>query len=327
VGYKKKDYKRGELVKRKYYGNINKYSTPEERMAECLKIKDLIIENKPLPNLKGARKIVGQKVEKSFASPVTLMFSALDEKKNTIKPDTFLHYQSKINTFSSWLADNEMSAVTIGNFDIDIAKLFLAHLKDCGLANNTINNYKTIFGDLFDRIISLLKKEIKIGNPWKEIDGLAKSTHPYRIYNAKTEKFIAEKLPDYNRQLWLFVLMTYFGFIRGTENKAIKIDDIDFDNRKIIVHSANAKNKKERMVAIPPPLYDEFIHQQIDKYPPDYYLFSYNGIPGEKLPGKNYFRNKWNAFRKAYNIDVSYKLYAWKHTGMIKATFNLFTMF
>ena len=318
VAYYVQDFTKGILLKRKYYGNINKYATPEERMQECLRIKELIEQNKPLPNLRGARKIEKVQIKQNFASPIVLMYQALDQRKSRIDYLTFNHYRSKIKCFADWL-NVEYEQITIGNFKREIAEEFILHLKQSGRKNNTCNAYRTIFYSLFSDIQELLKNALQFENPWQDIVNFPKMVNPYRIYETNIEKYISETLPIYDEQLWLYILFVHYGFMRGPELINLKIDNIDFTGRKITSAAANTKNKKTKVIAIPVPLYKEMMRLRLHEYPKDYFVFSKSGRPGENQVSKNFFRNKWSNYREMHNIDKDYKIYAWKHTGMLKA--------
>lgn len=54
---------------------------------------------------------------------------------------------------------------------------------------------------------------------------------------------------------------------------------------------------------------------QLQKYEKELYVFSLNGMPGEKPLGKNNMRNRFNKYRDALNMSKDYKFYSFKHTG------------
>jgi len=64
------------------------------------------------------------------------------------------------------------------------------------------------------------------------------------------------------------------------------------------------------------------INLNLHTYDRDCYIFSRLGYPSTKQIGKNYFRIHWQNFRKKFDIPNDFKLYAGKHTGIIKANMN-----
>ena len=318
VCYYTPDYFTGKLKKHKYSGEINKYLTVAERLNEIDVIKNLIEKNEPLPDCRGARKLHPKEIKRNFASTIKLMYDALDERKKRIDAVSYSDYKGKIINLENWLISKKMNDLPIGKFTTEIATDFLNYLIDSGYANATFNSYKTIFGTLFQDIIKRLKN-VPLCNVWREIDSLPKNTKPYKIYTTELEKLTALELRNFDEQLYLFVHLTHFGFIRGKENRFLKVSAFDFEQKSITVESSISKNKKTKTVTIPEPLYKVLIDLKINEAAKDLYLFSATGQPDYKPVSSNHFANKWRQFRLLHNIPDEYKLYAWKHTGMIKS--------
>ena len=319
IAYYVPDYVTGKMKKKKYFGEINKYDTVEHRLNECYKIKLLIDQNKPLPDYRGARRLQPIDLERNFASTIAMLKSALNERKIDIDPTTYINYNSMITTLELWLNSIGMADITIGKFDEDFARDFLNYLKRKKLSNKTHNNYKVIFGSLWKDIIRNLKPSIKIENVWSNIKSLKKNTQPFKVYNNEIEKIVAKELPNFDKQLWLFVLFTHYGFIRGTENRKLKIDAIDFQSQTITIKSIVSKVSEQRIITIPDHLFTVIMALKLYEYPKDYFIFSSKGHPSIKPASKNYFSNKFNKFRINFDIPSDYKIYPFKHTGMIKA--------
>ncbi len=319
VAYTVPDYKAGKLKKKKYYGEINKYSTVEERLAECERIKKLIDQNKPLPDFRGARRLRPADTERNFASVIVLLKLVLRERKINIDNTTFINYNSMICTLEVWLKSVGLDEITIGDFNEENARDFLHHLKNCGRANKTHNNYKVIFGSLWNDVARKLRGNIKIENVWSDIKSLKKNTQPFKVYTNEIEKIVVQELPRFNKQLWLYILFTHYGFIRGTENRKLKIGDIDFEAKTITIKTKVSKVSEQRIITIPEHLFTEIKSLKLYEYSKDLYIFSSKGYPSTKPASKNYFGIKFSRFREVYKIPSEYKIYPFKHTGMIKA--------
>ena len=319
VCYYTPDYTTGKFKKKKYYGEINKYDTIEERLAECERIKILIDQNKELPNFRGARRLLPKNSSKNFASVILLLNLALDERKINIDNTSYINYKSIIRSLELWLNKNNLNDITIGNFTETYARNFLLYIKKNGLANKTHNNYKVILGSLWKDIARKLKGAVHIVNVWNDIKSLKKNTQPFKVYTTDIENIVVNKLPLFDKQLWLYILFTHYGFVRGTENRKLKIDCIDFNNKTITIKSIISKVSEQRIITIPEHLFNEILEHKLDTYPKHYFIFSAAGCPSEKPVGKNYFGIKWNKFRLQNNISNEFKIYPFKHTGMIKA--------
>lgn len=322
VAYRVPDYSTGKFKKRKYYGQINKYDSVEDRLAECEKIKSLILQNKPLPNFRGSRSLQPVATERNFASVIFILKNVLKDRKININNTTYINYKSMILKLELWLKSVDLADITIGKFNEEMARDFLHYLKINGCANKTHNNYKLILSSLWKDIARNLKSTIAIDNVWIDIKSLKKNTQPFKIYTNEIEKIVEQKLPKFDKQLWLYVLFTHYGFIRGTENRKLKIENIDFENKTICIKSIVSKVSEQRIITIPQPLFAEILAYNFQQYDKNSYIFSSKGFPSEKPAGKNYFNMRWNKFRLKYKISDEFKIYAFKHTGMIKAKQN-----
>lgn len=318
VAYYTPDYSTGKLKKHKYYGEINKYDEPERRMAECYKIKGFIESGHELPNLRGARRIQQPDLPVNFASAIYCLHKALDSRKPLLKPKTYTDYVSIIKTLDAFLNKKGVKNISVAKVDEALVEEFLAYLLECGYSNKYYNNVKITLGSLWDTISRKLAAKIKLDNPWKKFRTLKKMTVAYEPYNHELEQLISEELPKYDMQVWLFVQMTHYCMIRGTESRKLRIDHIDFYNHTITIPADIAKNKKKRIVAIPVPLYNYMMDIQLHRYYRDSYIFGKGGTPSSQPLSINHLRNQYNKFKEIHNIPKKYKIYAWKHTGNIK---------
>ncbi|MEN6623980.1 MAG: site-specific integrase [Smithella sp.] len=312
-------FKTGKMLKRKYYGEINKYQTAEERQAECERIAHLIKSGQELPNLRGARSKQKPAVPRNFASVVKLLEDAIEARKPLVDKYTYGTYKSKYKLFIDWMDENGHTDLPIGAFTEKIARQFLSSLKEKKYSNNTYNFYKIVLGSLWEDIRKELNDTLPMGNPWREIKTMKKIVQPYKIYTLEMERKIESILPTFDPQLWLYIQFVHYGFIRGKELQMLRVDDINFSARTIRISSEIAKNDTQRTVTIPNPLYDELMRMEIYNYERDAYIFSADGKPSMNPVYKGYFRHRWRKFREAHDIPDTYKIYAWKHTGMVKA--------
>ena len=106
--------------------------------------------------------------------------------------------------------------------------------------------------------------------------------------------------------------------IRGsTQIRFLKVGDIFINEGIIRIRAEVSKNKKERNPVIPENFRQELLKEEIFEYPEDYYLITTKSEPGKKHVSKNYFWNHFEKTKKALNIQRDFKLYGFKHTGMV----------
>lgn len=316
ITYYVPDYTAGKMRKKQYKGEINKFVTVAERLTEMERIKKLIDTHQFLPNMQGARRKKPDEIDYNFAALPKLLYEALEVRKSTIDIRTYSDYKGKVQTLESWLFQRNLHQIPIGKIDYTIARDFIHDLKNKNYTNNTCNDYKVILGSLMAQCIKDLK--LKMDNPFRDLPTLKKLVNPYRPYTLHYETIVTQNMPKYNPYLWLFIQLTHYCFIRSTEAYRLRIGNIDFYDKCIRIYGTESKNKKTRTVTIPEPLFAYMLELNIHQYEPDYLLFSKNEGPGTEPIGYNHFRNIWKKFRTEFNITVELKLYAWKHTGLIK---------
>ncbi len=111
----------------------------------------------------------------------------------------------------------------------------------------------------------------------------------------------------------------YCGLRPGKEVRLLKVGDIDYKlgYSRVRVCMENAKGSNRREITVPDVFLDYLIEKGINKYPPDYYIFSKDGKPGKIRLGKNNFRFRFNKYREELKLPYEYKLYSMKHTGAV----------
>lgn len=98
---------------------------------------------------------------------------------------------------------------------------------------------------------------------------------------------IREKLPAIHYRLFVFINVLYSTGIRPKEILALKIKDVNMVAEEITIipdlKTQNSKTKKIRRVPVDPHLMFLLRELNLDKYPPDYYVF---GLPFMTVGGK-----------------------------------------
>ena len=103
---------------------------------------------------------------------------------------------------------------------------------------------------------------------------------------------LSEEIKKLDRQLWLACCLIYYSAIRpGSEIRLMKVGDISFEGRKIIVRSDIAKSNRTDAVDMPTQLYEELVYQHVDIADPDLYIFGPYGRLGTVPVGVNTLRN------------------------------------
>lgn len=285
-----------DLKRKKRYGKINQFQKEEDRRIEA----QLIIAE-----------LTRDKTEADLYDHllVKLLIEWVEFRKPTLRRHrTYQHYMGKMRCFAEWYQG--------GKFGVDEAEDFLQWLAEVKAHGNTTrNDYRVIMKSAFTWLVKRNKWPI---NPFSTIKKIKSEKVPALYFQkaqiAELKQMMLEKEP----QLWVFVQMMYYAFIRPSELREMKVGDIFFDEGKILVRRDISKNGKQQYVAIPDPLIPVLI-EAFQGAALGNYLFSQSNLPGPTMLGVNTMRSRHTKILKALRYSRDHKLYSWKHTGAVMA--------
>jgi integrase len=307
------DFKKGEFAYRKCYGNINKYNTVDERLADMKQLAETIELTQEYKKVHGSRSFNTVGHGDQYTTVYQLRRCCKDREK-TVRIGTYRKYTAEINNLERWLISAGRENLPVGAFTNNDAKAFLAWVID-RLSNASYNGHLQLFKSLFRQLID---ENIVQVNPFKNIRKAAPMATPPLPYNSSQIEVLKLTMAEADVQLWLFVNFMYYTFIRPRELRYMQVGDIDFVNGKITVSPEVSKNKKHQVVSIPRQLMDIIRTADIQKYPANYFVFSVKRLPAAKPVGINYMKIRHQALLRSLKFDtVRYKLYSWKHTGAV----------
>jgi integrase len=269
-------YKDGKRILK--YGNINQFDTIEARYAAAYELaKQLDTNPAPKPS---------QLLQKIAAHLAT--------RQPFLRKKTFQTLCSKINTFENFLRLHPKATV-LEFFEYLNSKVHPVTY------NDYVEKFRRIWQDIGEQFADIQKHK------------RAQST-PAMFFNTTELAFIRpaiRKVPD----LWLFVQLLYYCFIRPSELRQLRLADVLLDEKKIRIRSSVSKNGLLQYVKIPDVFLDELL-RLLPARPPHAYIFG-NGV---KPLGANTMARKHQKILRACGFDTKvYKLYSWKHTGAVAA--------
>lgn len=255
------------------------------------------------------------KMRESNRTVRTYLSDFLSRKKAEVNKKSYQTYQSKIRSFCAYLERRSLDLIDVSAINANLITEYLIYKVDTKkLSKVSIGKYQQILYTFFDYLI---KQKVLQVNPVENIPfvGVIKDCAPYP-FSERDRMVLAERIKEVDRQLWLACCLMYYSAIRpGEEIRLLRVRDISFEGRKIIIKSDTAKSNKTDAVDMPKQLYDELIYQRIDIASADLYVFGKYGRPGEESLGKNTLRNRFNRIRDDLGLSKTYKFYSWKHTG------------
>ena len=232
-------------------------------------------------------------------------------------------FTSKLRGFVSWLKSKHWDDRQIAFIDNHmIISFFQFLIEELELSGATVKKYRQTLLFLWDYAIEKKYASANVITNIPECDRINdEAAQPIRDDDLK-------KLWEYiqrDPQLELACKLELFCLMRpGKEIRFLKVGMIDFVNSVInlpaeIVKNTNPQKKRSKTTTIP----DHVLFELIDKwrlrdYPADYYVFGKGGVPGTEHLSKNVLRTRFRNIREALGLPEYYKLYSFKHTGVIK---------
>lgn len=277
------------------YGHINKGKTVNERLQIANDLISTLEKNGAV-----------NKPEKS------ILQTALDVASLQMRFKTISAYQTVITYYLEFLGkrnDKNVSTEMVNNFLI-----WLQHRK---VINNTIAKYRNTLYTLYNKAID---QELTDYNPVKKVKTIKRQPKSLMYFSDIQIQQLKSKIIFTNPQLWLGIQLLFYCFIRPTEQRNLKIADINLDYNFIEIPGEFSKNKKTEKVAIPEAFKNDLLF--IKQYPKSYYVLGKNGTCGKEPIGIKWLNDNHNKYLKALQITGRYAFYSWKHTGVVKCVQN-----
>lgn len=237
-------------------------------------------------------------------------------KRNSLKINSYKTYVKHLKMFWDWIVEQKLTYLSIDMVSRSHAFDFCDQLiTEKKLSNKTHNSTKANVATFFDYY---LEREAIKSNPFAKMRKLReKSGSHIPVAAADVPIIKAHLLTTKQNQLWLHINVIYYLALRNRhEARLLKIGDIG--KRSVKVIAENAKNSDAEFVMIPPPLEQLIEELKLREYPPHFYVFSYNEVPGIEPVSSNYFYARHQKVLKKLDLSKKgYTLYGWKHTGAI----------
>lgn len=316
---------RQKLVRRRRYENFEKFNTYEERMKYGLQaVKDI---NSLLPEscIEPLAVEEDPKPKKDFkrATGLTIVEHLLKSLSDLYPEDgsSYPNYKSTITNLTDWLDLTRRYSITFERFNKPTAQEYVdfMHMKQ-GHSGVTIRNKISHLKALSNK---LLEREEIDKNPFLGLS-LPKSvkTNKNAAFSHDQIKII-KNWCELNAPFdWIIYSFIYYSYMRPVEIRRLKVSDLDFENNKIHVRAAIAKNNQSVSIEMPEPLKDIMLSYIEDGSVIDDFVFASGNCPGQKPISKNVLGSRFLNMRKLLRFEDKFTLYSWKHTGVVFAYKN-----
>lgn len=245
-----------------------------------------------------------------------LIASALKIKSRTVRKKSLSTYTSNANKFLTWLGVDESKGLDfINKTKVSEYIDFLLDSEDIE-SNITVNNVLNITKGFF---LILKKREIITHNPFVYEKLTETETFRNKAFSELDQSLMEAELKEKNFPLYVFTRFMYYNFIRPTELRQLKIEDIDFKRKTITVYGDGAKSRKTATIPLHPILFE--LVKDYEKLPKYYYLTGKDLSPGIIKASENtaYNQNR-SLLADCEGLEgEGYTLYSWRHCGAVRA--------
>lgn len=180
-------------------------------------------------------------------------------------------------------------------------------------SNRSVNGHISFVSTFFNYLLDN-REDLILKNPCNGIRKLPEISETHVAYSNDQATKYFDYMGQKNPQLLLFCKFIGMAFIRCEEARHIKVGDIDFQRKTITVSAGNIKTGKRTVKPLLDVFYQILLNAKIHKYPPEYYVFSGEGHPGEKQVHYNYFRKQFKKIKNAFGLNSHYTIYGFRHT-------------
>lgn len=234
--------------------------------------------------------------------------------QETLRPNTFKTYKSKLRIYCKWLDDKDYGDVDVSAITSKIIKEFIRYLSvDCDRDRLTVEKYIQILRAYY-RYLGKLGRVVE--NPVADIPlPPKKADMGARPITQNDMRELLPAISEHDPQLYLACMFVYYLSLRPQQElRLLKIKDVDLYNNIVTIIDGQAKIQR-RTVNIPVPLQTLCAEYLLNRYNREYYVFGSKGVPGPEPTGKNTLRNRFNRVRDELGLPDTYKFYSLKHTG------------
>lgn len=231
-------------------------------------------------------------------------------KKPKLKPNSYKAYRLEAESLTDWVNDNYPDLL-LSEFSRSMAIRFLDETQMAGeLTNRTRNKKLTLIRTLFNDLLEREYIEENVINGIKKEKEIQAQNYPFR--NFEKEKLIP--LLQKDEQLWYACQFMYHLFVRPSELLGMKIGQIQWEQRQVMVPNTFKSNKPKYPV-ISKSFEQVIMDMGILEMNPDWYIFGHDHCPGSLPLNKKSLPSRFNKARFEAKLPNHFTFYCWKHTG------------
>lgn len=305
------DHLTGHILRKQFRGGINTFKSKEERILHG----NALIAYWKL-ELKAGWNPFGKNEDLPVTRPtITEAFDIIYELKlATCNHKVIDKYKYVLKLFRAWLAASRLQHIYLQQFEAHHARAYMDHLTlKKRYAGRTFNDHRTTLGTFMNCFI---EREWIDKNHFRNIKKMQVEIGRNTAFTDVEKDLLSKYLIANDKDLYYFTQFIYYCFIRRAELTRLKIENIDWKNKTIIVPSSASKNKKQESVVMPPSFLELIKDMNLQNLPKEWFIFGRELKPGPvQYINYNHISTRHNSICKKLGIDSQKGLYSWKHSG------------
>ena len=261
-------------------------------------------------------------VDRQAPRAATLLPKALEafiaaKVGDELSEDSIRSYQSQVSILQDWLEKKMLVDLAVGLFSEERAVEFMEDRMETGLSKRTFNNNKTFFGTLWNWFVrhKYARSNVFSAVDHKRVDKRKKNRRPLTDEErVLVRAWCAKHAP---RFLIFSELMFNCG-LRPKEVFLLRPRHVDLRRRCVDVTEEIAKTNRARTAAIPNVLMPALVALDIDKIPPEHYIFSDDYMPGNQRKSSRTSGRTWRDLRAETGLPKEAKHYSIRDTAVLQ---------
>jgi integrase len=298
-------------------GDINRYHTVKDRreaLKELFQVRKTLLEKGFGPFEKYERNSMLSKVGMLFQTTDECIDKVLEHKKLHLRETSYGAFKCRLNLFKKFLAKQKLLS---GN-PKEITKKHIMDYLDSRKSeskisartrNNELVDLKTLFNTMID--LDFIKE-----NPAERVKKVRTNSEKNLSYEDEELTTLFKWIAENNPYLLVFCKFIYFSFLRPVEIVRLQIKDVDLNKMVINIPASKTKSGNRESVMIMDILKPTILAMNLDKYPPDYYVFSSKQKPDAQGTTRDYFTDKFKKAKDKLGLSINHTMYGLKHTGI-----------
>lgn len=225
------------------------------------------------------------------------------------------HYY-RIKKLLEYNDNRSVPIVYLYQMDLRFCNEFLDYIYvDLGLSGVYRNACLTFLKTLLNWCI---EKGYAKNNPAQLISPIPKRLMQKRrkLIPSETIKQIASMLQANDRNFLFSCYLLYYCCVRPVEQTRLKLCYFNLKECTLTIPAEISKNRTTQTITVPQKVLSYALDIGIFNYPPDYFLFSDNLLPGNRKITTRWLTEHWQRMSKALKLDKDFTFYSLKDTGI-----------